>query len=151
MARKALRIAGFLVIAAGFLLWAFIFWPGGAPARPPLPDDRAGRCKRLIDGLVLATQAYDDATGAYPPSGNASLVGALSRKREGAVNFAFPAGTLDAEGRVVDPWGRPLVYINNLDGTAPAGWPRFEPFGIYSLGPDGRDGQGSGDDVVSWK
>lgn len=120
------------------------------PTRKGDPEpDPAGSCKRLVEGLIHAVQAHDDHLGTYPPSGNRGLVEALSRKKpDGAPYFAF---ALDAEGRVIDPWGRPLLYVNNVDGSAPAGWPRFEPYAVYSTGPDGRDDQGKGDDVASWK
>lgn len=123
----------------------------GKPAEPPTAD-RSAACKRLIDGLVQAVQRFDDRNGAYPPSGNAALVAALTRKgADGGACFTFAPETLDVQGLVVDPWGRPLLYINNLDGTAPAGWSRFEPFCVYSAGPDGRDEGGKGDDIASWK
>jgi hypothetical protein len=51
----------------------------------------------------------------------------------------------------VDAWGQPLHILHRSPSEAPAGTGRARHFiGIYSLGPDGLDQQGAGDDLPSW-
>lgn len=49
----------------------------------------------------------------------------------------------DVSNRLLDMWGHPYVYT-----AAPS---HGAPFVIYSLGPDGIDNGGEGDDIASWK
>ena len=47
---------------------------------------------------------------------------------------------LDTQARLVDGWGRPLIYKNQNGKTL---------FFIYSAGPNGKDELGHGDDISS--
>jgi hypothetical protein len=53
---------------------------------------------------------------------------------------------------VLDPWGHPFVYYNNVDKSAPKDWTPYHKssFDLYSFGPDGKDDKGNGDDVSNW-
>lgn len=111
-------------------------------------------CEKLIDDLTTAVQMYSFDTNALPTSGSAALASALrGRNSKGYAYFAFSKATLNAKGEVIDPWGRPVVYINNRDGSAPKGWkPYFKnSFDLYSFGPNGKDQRGSGDDACNWQ
>lgn len=57
--------------------------------------------------------------------------------RGGEFPAALPADVLPP----ADPWGRPWRY----ERAAPAG-----PVRLWSVGPDGVDARGAGDDVASW-
>ena len=83
-------------------------------------------------------------------------------------------GDTDGDGRceLLDPWGRPLVYFSNDDYPTSQGWgadPESSTpaaaligddgrrvwhaaarFQLWSLGPDGENDLGQGDDVTSW-
>jgi len=50
----------------------------------------------------------------------------------------------DKEGRLCDPWGRPYRYLNPARHSK-------QPAELYSFGPDGKDDDGAGDDIASWK
>jgi hypothetical protein len=48
---------------------------------------------------------------------------------------------------LVDPWGRPCRAGALTDIT---GNPTIDPCFVYSVGPDGQDAFGAGDDITSW-
>ena len=110
------------------------------------PDiDHTPDAKRILTDLLVAVQVYDDNNGTYPPSGIENLKESLMEDGpEGTPYHPFK------DGSTLDPWGQPWIYINNVDGTAPPDWPRFDSYVIYSKGPDGKDELGDGDDVASW-
>lgn len=113
---------------------------------------KPAECKTIIGQLAMAAAMYEVDMAVYPASGNANLVKAL-HKAPGPKGpyLQLPRETLNAKGEVLDPWGRPLVYINNSDKSAPAGWKaRNKTIDLYSFGPDGKDDQGGGDDVKNW-
>ena len=114
------------------------------PHPPPKPDP-IEECRKMIIGIMVAVQRYDDQNGSYPASGAEALVHTLGEPGpDGGPYLAFPNG-------LNDPWGNPWIYVNNVDGTAPEGWGQFEPYAVYSFGPNGKDEKGEGDDIASWK
>ena len=117
-----------------------------SPDAPDSPEiDHHPDAERIITDLLVAVQVYDDNNGSYPPSGIGNLKESLLEDGpEGTPYHQFK------DGSTLDPWGQPWIYINNVDGTAPSDWPRFESYVIYSRGPDGSDELGEGDDVASW-
>ena len=134
-----------IVLLGGTLSVLFMGPESDDPPPLPPPPDLAAECKQVITSLILAVQVYDDDNGTYPESGIDNLKESLSETgSEGTPYHPFKGGS------VLDPWGHPLVYINNVDGTAPPDWSRFEPYVVYSTGPNGKDERGEGDDVASW-
>jgi hypothetical protein len=87
---------------------------------------------------------YQAETGALPESGNTRMALALMREFRHPQLHTFPFDAAEiVDEQVLDPWRRPWVYRS--DGRS---------FTFYSLGENGRDDQGEGDDVVwrgSWK
>jgi hypothetical protein len=51
---------------------------------------------------------------------------------------------LDKDGRICDPWGQPYRFLE----PARYGQALFD---LYSFGPNGKDEDGGGDDIASWK
>ena len=98
-------------------------------------------CRGLVENLGLALRNYEADLGADPPTGNANLVKALSVPGPKKLPyFEFVKGMLNADGEVLDPWGRPIVY-RVVPGGAPGS------VDLYSTGPDGKDDRGGGDDI----
>ena len=93
-----------------------------------------------IRALIAVTKTYQKVNEGLPPSGNAALVERLSQPIKRASSDARPYFPFDkarlSEGRFVDTWKRPYVYNVGDQG-----------FVIYSLGPNGRDDGGQGDDI----
>lgn len=93
--------------------------------------------KNLLDALKSALEMYQRDKGTYPPSGSVSLSKALAR--EGVEGYVkLPKTFFDKEGRILDEWGRPLVYTR----LAP------NQYLLYSVGPNGKDETGTGDDIA---
>ncbi len=120
--RRRLYLAAFLVLAvgAGILIH---FLHAMAVHRVE---------QRFLRDVEHAVQIYRNERGEYPPSG-----GPLGRYVE------LPAERVDSKGRVLDRWGRPYVYTFPGEHN-----PRL--FDIQSLGPDGVDEDGRGDDLKNW-
>ena len=86
---------------------------------------KINRAKSDIATIVDAVEKYNITKGGYPSS------------NEGLSVIDFKQGT----GK--DPWGRPYGYNN--PGQS-------EPFEVYTLGADGRDGgEGIDADIYSWQ
>lgn len=94
-----------------------------------------------IRALVITTKAWMRRKESAPPAGMAALVEALSAPRDPDSGddrpfFEFEARRLD--GKVFrDPWKRPYVYRVDQGRIM-----------IYSMGPNGADENGSGDDIT---
>ena len=77
------------------------------------------------------------------------------REKMGLESFQAKHGSLTTTALVfLDPWGNPYVYREWA--SVPDALKKDQPhaterFVIYSLGPNGRDDQGEGDDIASWK
>lgn len=132
-------------------LSAVLFLSAGAPQEKDKEKRAAGAA--LLIQLTKAAESYELDHAVYPTSGNANLVKAL-RTKEGKARpyFEFAKDQLNEKGEVLDPWGRPLVYVNNTDRSAPKEWTpvRKSSFDLYSFGPDGKDDKGKGDDLTNW-
>jgi hypothetical protein len=126
---------------AAFLALAFFLLGNGCMSGEMM--DKAKRdaltvaTRARIKGLDVGMNIYRSEKDKWPPTGNAALVAAL---RE--VQFDFKDDALDADGRVIDTWKHPLIYV------APG---KIHPGGVdlYSCGPDGKDDGGGGDDIVN--
>jgi general secretion pathway protein G len=108
------------------------------------------KAKTTIASLETAIAMYQGDMGAYPPSGNAELVAALQEDPKN-VDWAGPYAEFKEDeledGQLMDPWGNPYVYVS-VSGGAPQH--RSRSFDLYSLGPNGADDAGTGDDIVNW-
>jgi hypothetical protein len=86
----------------------------------------------LLDVIKRALREYLDENGEYPVADSSSL----TKKLGGFLQL--DRRSLDRQGRIVDVWAKPLVYQRPSPGTVR----------LYSLGPNGRDEDGGGDDIV---
>ncbi len=69
----------------------------------------------------------------------------------GLTAVELPEARIGAQGRITDGWGEPLRIMHRGASEAPAGVGTTQHFlGIYSIGPDGVDQEGAGDDLRSW-
>ena len=106
--------------------------------------------KATIAALETAIAMYHGDLGAYPPTGNAGLVSALSVDPDDldwmGPYMEFKQDELDAD-ELVDPWGHAYVYVS-VNGGSPRH--RQRSYDLYSLGPNGDDEDGVGDDIVNW-
>ena len=62
------------------------------------------------------------------------------------------ATDIDDKGRMLDPWGNPIMFQNNIEDRKKKNLPYTQPYVLTSFGPNGEDDCGEGDDVsVSYK
>lgn len=92
--------------------------------------------KAVLHSVWQALEHYRMDRGGFPKSGARDLAAALTDPRMPYIQV--PAGTINSAGELLDGWGRPLHY-SLTDAGAPV---------VYSIGPNGRDEGGGGDDVV---
>ena len=108
------------------------------------------KAKTTIAALETAIAMYQGDLGEYPPTGNATLVGALQDDPNN-IDWQGPYMEFKQDelnnGELIDPWGNPYVYVS-VSGGSPQH--RERSFDLYSLGPNGVDDQGAGDDLVNW-
>jgi general secretion pathway protein G len=147
MSRRAFTLVELLVVVAILGILAGLVTAGAQAAR------RRGaitKAKAMIAGLETAIAMYEGDMGEYPPSGNEELVAALEEDPDD-VDWAGPYMEFKrddlADGQVVDPWGHPYEYVS-VNGGSPQH--RTRSFDLYSLGPNGVDDGGGGDDLVNW-
>jgi hypothetical protein len=90
-------------------------------------------CRVLLKNLSLALRLYELDHAAYP---DALAQGLQTRGPKKLPYFEFTPDLLNDKGEALDVWGKPLVYKKVRDG-----------FVLYSVGPNGKDEDGQGDDV----
>ena len=106
--------------------------------------------KTRIAGLDVSITTYYGDLSVYPPSGNANLVTALTEDPDD-VDWQGPYEEFKQDelvnGEVIDPWGQPYVYVSVADGS-----PQHRPYSydLYSIGLNGADESGDGDDLGNW-
>lgn len=102
-----------------------------APAEdlgPPPQEDPASRTRKTLRDVKLALVVYKTDRGRYPDE--------LDRLFEATERF--PQGFLEGAAPVVDGWNRALRYRALEQGAS---------FRAWSVGPDGVDEEGGGDDL----
>ena len=113
---------------------------------------RAGvaKAKATIASLETAISMYHGDMGEYPAAGNTELVLAMSEDPDDpswqGPYMDFKQDELQ-DSQLIDPWGKPYVYVS-VNGGSPNH--RARSFDLYSLGPNGADDDGTGDDIVNW-
>ena len=108
------------------------------------------KAKTTVSALETAIAMYESDMGEYPPSGNAELVAAVQDDPDD-VDWDGPYIEFKQDevkgGELVDPWGKPYEYVS-INGGSPKH--REHSFDLYSLGPNGNDEDGAGDDIFNW-
>ncbi len=100
---------------------------------PPLARKEVKRIAEMMG-------RYHANFGECPPE----TPGQWERVLEGKQYIALDHSRFDKQGRLCDPWGQPYRYLN------PARHGK-QPAELYSFGPNGKDEDGEGDDIASWK
>jgi len=108
------------------------------------------KAKAMVASLETAIAMYNGDMGTYPSSDNEHLVTAL-QDDAGDPDWQGPYMEFKQDelvgGEVIDPWGKPFVYVS-INGGSPTH--RSRSFDLYSFGPNGEDDDGTGDDIVNW-
>ncbi len=145
--RRAFTLVELLVVIAILGILISLVTAGAQAAR------RRGavtKGKTTIASLETAIAMYQGDMGVYPPTGNEALVAALQDDPKD-VNWQGPYMEFKQDdlkgGSLVDPWGNPFLYIS-VNGGAPKH--RERSFDLYSIGPNNKDDDGTGDDLVNW-
>ena len=147
LATRAFTLVELLVVIAIMGILMSLVTAGAQAAR------RRGaltKAKTTIAALETAIAMYQGDMGAYPPTGNETLVKALQEDPHD-VNWQGPYMEFKQDelkdSQLVDPWGRPYVYVS-VNGGSPEH--RQRSFDLFSLGPNGVDDHGAGDDIINW-
>ena len=108
------------------------------------------KAKATLSALETAVAMYQGDMGRYPTSGNAALVVAL-QDDPNDVHWNGPYMEFKQDelkdGALMDPWGHSYLY-ESVNGGSPKH--RIHSYDLSSLGPNGTDDSGAGDDVVNW-
>ena len=108
------------------------------------------KAKTTIAALETAIAMYEADMGEYPETGNETLTSALQDDPDD-VDWGGPYMEFKEEelkgGELVDPWGNPYEYVS-VNGGAPKH--RERSYDLSSLGPNGADDSGTGDDLYNW-
>ena len=108
------------------------------------------KAKTTTSSIETAIAMYLGDMGAYPATGNAALVAALQDDPHNA-NWDGPYMEFKQDelkdGELVDPWGHPYVYTSSNGGSPEH---RARSYDLYSLGPNGANDSGGGDDIINW-
>jgi hypothetical protein len=97
-----------------------------------------------LQDLCVAIKAYETDFGVYPPGPNAAFVRALqSSDRQGTLHSELANLSLSPAGKLLDRWQQPFVYkiVKATDRSGIA-------YRLYSIGPNGVDEEGKGDDIA---
>ncbi len=103
--------------------------PLGGSEAEGLPVDDLSRTQERLRDLKVSLVVYKSDVGAYPTR--------LAELLEPTTNF--PSGFLGDEGLPNDGWGRAFRYALPEDGDS---------YRLWSMGEDGVDQEGAGDDVL---
>jgi len=145
--RRAFTLIELLVVIAILGILISLVTAGAQAAR------RRGavtKGKSMVSALETAISMYESDMGEYPPTGIGELVTAL-QDDPGDVDWGGPYMEFKQDdmkgGELADPWGKPYIYVS-VNGGAPKH--RERSYDLYSLGPNGADDGGAGDDIVNW-
>ena len=145
--RRAFTLVELLVVIAILGILISLVTAGAQAAR------RRGaitKAKTTVASLETAISMYLSDMGAYPATGNATMTSALQDDPHNP-NWDGPYMEFKQDelkdGELVDPWGNPYAYVS-VNGGSPEHRPRS--YDLYSLGPNGTNDSGGGDDIINW-
>jgi len=124
-----------LIWGASLLLVRGAWSATGSKGIDDSPDHLLARTRSVLAAVGESVIRFKKEQGRYPSTQEGLKI--LSKRTDGRE----PLLQTDAEPR--DSWGRPFVY--QLEAKN-----REKPFVLYSVGPNGRDESGSGDDISFW-
>lgn len=140
--RRHLRVAFYLINLAAAVLLVIAYLGTAAAARVQRAAAHTMATETEVKALVTAVARYVRERGELPADMPA-LVRSLGGPRAGdgvpgPPYYPFAAARL-RDGEYLDDFGRPYRYRPGVGRVQ-----------IYSLGPDGRDDEGQGDDLGAW-
>ena len=145
--RRAFTLVELLVVIAILGILISLVTAGAQAAR------RRGavtKAKTTLAALETAIAMYEGDMGDYPASGNETLVAALQDDPDD-VDWSGPYMEFKqdelAGGALMDPWGNPYEYVS-VNGGAPKH--RERSYDLSSIGPNGQNEDGAGDDIFNW-
>lgn len=128
------------VLMLGFLATLAITFEGIASVAIIKKKARRAEAEMEVRAISHFIHRFHADNRRLPETGNTAMVidlmGHFRKPDRRIVAFPFEARRLD-ESQALDPWGRPYVYEA-----------RGRTFSFYSVGEDGRDDGGKGDDVT---
>ena len=117
---------------------ASAFEVGGAPAtldRVEFPEGASsagsGSTREALQRVKVVLEVHRSLGGAGYPA---------TLEQLGESTPEFPKGLFDGGPVPSDEWGNPFTYVPSADGSS---------YRLYSLGPDGVDQGGEGDDLLA--
>lgn len=140
LSRKRSRFILFLVPLVGVLLISLLYVATFVSRFRIETKQKVNSTETELRALRVGIQKFRSLNNSVPNSGIRSLIESL-RRPSTSHRDCLP---LDKDVKVkrlkdntlVDLWGRPYVYVHNQSGLA-----------LYSVGPNGRDEEGAGDDI----
>lgn len=150
-------------ILAGMVFYAYIRF---------LDNARNAKCLEAIKSIKLALTLYKKEYKQFPPSSDkfddngkwlsASdtepnslfkyLCGEASFQLRGySMDKYVDPGDVDQDGKLLDPWGNPIRYQNNIADRKNKNLPYTQDFYLRSFGPNGQDDSGGGDDINAFR
>ncbi len=145
--RLGFTLVELLVVLAIMGILISLVTAGGQAARK---RGSVTKARTVVAALETAIAMYEGDMAQYPETGNDKLIAALQDDPNN-VKWSGPYMEFKQEdvkeGQLMDPWGRPYVYVS-VNGGAPEH--RKRSFDLYSFGPNGTDDSGTGDDIVNW-
>ena len=139
--RLGMNTALFLILMLGVALLSAEYFAYAAMRTRRVKAERAA-ADTEVHAIVsaLAKLASERGSGAVPAE-RADLLAALAQKRRDAPErtyYGVDSSRIDTQtGLLLDPWGHPYVYRHKPDGVM-----------LYSIGPNGVDEGGMGDDIA---
>ncbi|GEM_PF-6499606 len=101
--------------------------------------------RKDIEALSRAIHVYRNDVGHYPTGSTVDLLKQLAQPENGRPAYYTPLPEqVNARGELIDRWGRPILYL--CPGRHNRGL-----FDLLSLGRDGKDQDGKGDDINNWE
>ena len=103
-------------------------------------EDEYKKVKDAIARVELGIYRYKVVNSVYPADGNRNLVSSLSS------DYITFEPQIIKNGLLIDPWGHSYIYQRYDQGDNL----RWHTYVIYSIGPNGIDENGRGDDIGNW-
>lgn len=103
-------------------------------------DNEIRQVKATILKVELGLKRYRIVNNTYPEDGNRNLVFALH------LDYITFQSQEIGDGLLLDLWGHPYIYRRYDPGDNL----RWHTYVIYSVGPNGIDEDGNGDDIGNW-
>jgi len=103
-------------------------------------EDEVKEVKGTIRKVESGLKRYRVVNNNYPEDGNRNLISSL------CPDYIIFEPKETKDGLLIDPWGNPYVYQRYEPGDNL----RWHTYVIYSVGPNGIDEDGYGDDIGNW-